>query len=246
MTVVSVIIPSFNRFKFLMNAIESIKSQTYKHIEIIVVNDCSSEKEYYSDFFEKNKIRIIHLEKNSRELFGFVCVGHVRNIGISVATGKYIAFCDDDDIWLPNKLEQQLDAMRRTGCKMSATEGLFGYGIYDAFQSYPKYNSEAHIDILKKIYKDKNTTYLDGFPDGFPEIWTNDFIKIHNCILCSSVVIEKEILDTIQNMRCVSICSMIPEDYDCWLRATQHTDCVYVKDACIYYDGGHGYGLNRC
>jgi hypothetical protein len=45
---VSVIIPSFNRFNFLMNAIGSIKSQTYNDIEIIVVNDCSSEKEYYT------------------------------------------------------------------------------------------------------------------------------------------------------------------------------------------------------
>ena len=240
---VSVVIPSFNRFKFLMNAIQSIQSQTIKsHIEIIVVNDCSSEKEYYTFDWEKNNIKIIHLEKNTRELCGFVCVGHVRNIGISVATGKYIAFCDDDDIWLPNKLELQLDAMKRTGCKMSSTEGLFGRGAFDAFQSYPKYNAEAHLDILKDIYKNKNSTYLDN---GFPEIWTNDFIKIHNCVLCSSVVIEKEILDMIHNMRCVSICSLMPEDYDCWLRATQHTDCVYVKEACIYYDGGHGYGLNR-
>jgi glycosyltransferase involved in cell wall biosynthesis len=159
-----------------------------------------------------------------------------------VATGKYIAFCDDDDSWLPNKLELQLDAMKRTGCKMSSTEGLFGRGAFDAFQSYPKYNAEAHLDILKNIYKNKNSTYLDN---GFPEIWTNDFIKIHNCVLCSSVVIEKEILDMIHNMRCVSICSLMPEDYDCWLRATQHTDCVYVKEPCIYYDGGHGYGLNR-
>jgi glycosyltransferase involved in cell wall biosynthesis len=226
-----------------MNAIQSIQSQTIKsHIEIIVVNDCSSEKEYYTFDWEKNNIKIIHLEKNTRDFFGFVCVGHVRNIGISVATGRYIAFCDDDDSWLPNKLELQLDAMERTGCKMSSTEGLFGRGAFDALQSYPKYNAEAHLDILKDIYKNKNSTYLDN---GFPEIWTNDFIKIHNCVLCSSVVIEKEILDMIHNMRCVSICSLMPEDYDCWLRATQHTDCVYVKEPCIYYDGGHGYGLNR-
>jgi glycosyltransferase involved in cell wall biosynthesis len=243
MELVSVVIPSFNRFKFLINAIESIKSQTYKHVEIIVVNDCSSEKEYYTYDWEKNNIKIVHLEKNSRELFGFICVGHVRNIGISIATGKYVAFCDDDDIWFPNKLKQQLDAMKRTGCKMSSTEGLFGRGVYDPSNtSYRKYNEETHIDILKNIYKNRNTTFLDN---GFPEIWTNSFLKIHNCILCSSVVMEKELLDTIHNMRCVSICCAIPEDYDCWLRATEHSDCVYVKDPCIYYDGGHGYGLNR-
>lgn len=243
MCVVSVVIPSFNRFKYLMNAIKSIRSQTYKHIEIIVVNDCSSEKEYYTCDWDKIGVKIIHLEKNSRELFGFICVGHVRNTGISIATGKYIAFCDDDDIWFPNKLELQLDAMKHTGCKMSSTEGLFGRGEYDPCNtSYPKYNAEAHIDILKNIYKNRNSTFLD---DGFPEIWTNPFLKIHNCILCSSVVMKKELLDTIHNMRCVSICCAIPEDYDCWLRATEHTNCVYVKEPCIYYDGGHGYGLNR-
>lgn len=240
MELVSVIIPSFNRFKFLMNAIKSIKSQTYKNIEIIVINDCSSEKEYYEYDWDNNMINIINLKTNSRDIFGFVCVGHVRNMGITVASGKYIAFCDDDDIWLPDKLELQINAMKQTGCRMSSTEGLFGYGIYDSDKSYSKYNSEAHIDILKNVYKETN--YLDN---GFPEIWTNDFIKIHNCIICSSVVIEKKLLNNINNMRCLSICSIIPEDYDCWLRATEYTDCVYVKDPCVYYDGDHGYGLNR-
>lgn len=240
MELVSVIIPSFNRFKFLMNAIKSIKSQTYKNIEIIVINDCSSEKEYYEYDWDNNMINIINLKTNSRDIFGFVCVGHVRNMGITVASGKYIAFCDDDDIWLPNKLELQINAMKQSGCRMSSTEGLFGYGIYDSDKLYSKYNSEAHIDILKNVYKETN--YLDN---GFPEIWTKDFIKIHNCIICSSVVIEKNLLNNINNMRCLSICSIIPEDYDCWLRATEYTDCVYVKDPCVYYDGDHGYGLNR-
>ena len=74
MELVSVVIPSFNRFKYLMNAIKSIRSQTYKNIEIIVVNDCSSEKEYYTCDWDKICVKIIHLEKNSRELFGFICV----------------------------------------------------------------------------------------------------------------------------------------------------------------------------
>ena len=47
MDIVSVIIPTFNRFKYLLNTIKSVKEQTYNNIEIIVVNDCSTEKEYY-------------------------------------------------------------------------------------------------------------------------------------------------------------------------------------------------------
>ena len=242
---ISVIIPSYNRFRFLKNCIQSIKMQTYKNIEIIVINDCSSEKEYYnSSFWEKNVIKIIHLETNSKEIFGYPCVAYVRNFGISNCSSDsiYFAFCDDDDIFfLKNKLELQIAAMKRTGCKMSCTEALFGYGEYDSNKTYSKYNAEAHIDILKNVYKD--TTYLD---DGeFPEIWTKDFLKIHNCVICSSVVIDRSLLNNINNMRHISIAALIPEDYDCWLRATEYTDCVYIKEPCVYYDGDHGYGLNR-
>ncbi len=241
MSLVSVVIPSFNRFKFLMNAIKSIKDQTYKDVEIIVVNDCSSEKEYYQYNWEENGIKIIHLEKNTRDLFGFVCIAHVRNMGIEESSGEYIAFCDDDDIWFPNKLALQIDAMKRTGCKMSSTEGLFGNGIYDSNISYKKYNSEAHLDILKNIYKES------GFLNEgrFPAIWTIGFIKIHNCMVCSSVVIERRLLNYIGNMMHISMSALIPEDYDCWLRAMVYTDSVYIDEPCFYYDGNHGYGLHR-
>jgi glycosyltransferase involved in cell wall biosynthesis len=161
-------------------------------------------------------------------------------MGIEKSSGKYIAFCDDDDIWFPYKTELQLNAMKRTGCKMSSTDGLFGFGVYDNNKLYKKYNEEAHIDILKGMYKDSKL--LDN---GFPEIWNKDFIEIHNCIICSSVIMEKEILNIINNMRYIHMNNIIPEDYDCWLRALEHTDSVYIKEACFYYDGGHGYGQNR-
>lgn len=251
---ISVIIPSYNRFKFLLRAIQSIRSQTYKNIEIIVVNDGSDKEreKYHSYDWEKNGIKIIHLETNSKEIFGYPCVGYVRNFGIldkisnsansaNAKSAKYCAFLDDDDQFIfPQKLELQIAAMKRTGCKMSSTEALFGYGEYDSNKTYSKYNAEAHIDILKNVYKD--TTYLD---DGFPEIWTKDFLKIHNCVICSSVVIDRSLLNNINNMRHISIAALIPEDYDCWLRATEYTDCVYIKEPCVYYDGDHGYGLNR-
>jgi hypothetical protein len=66
-------------------------------------------------------------------------------------------------------------------------------------------------------------------------------LKVHNCIICSSVVIEKSILDKINMMKCIKNGQ---EDYDCWLRSLEHTNSVYVKDICFYYDSGHGYGQN--
>ena len=236
MECVSVIVPTFNRFNFLLNTIQSIKSQTYSNIEIIIVNDCSTQKEYYE--YNWDGINIIHLDKRSKDIFGFGCAGYVRNKGIEKSKGKYIAFCDDDDIWFPSKIELQLNAMKTTRCKMSSTDGLYGNGVYDSNKTYKKYNAEHYFNTLKNIYKNKNSNMLDN---GFPKIWTKQYLSIHNCIICSSVLIEREILDRIDNMKCINNGE---EDYDCWLRALQHTNSVYVEDVCFYYDGGHGYGQN--
>ena len=128
---VSVIIPTYNRFKYLLNTIKFVKEQSYPNIEIIVVNDKTIQKEYYDYDWESNNIKMIHLEKNSKEIFGYPCAGYVRNKGVVLSSGKYIAFCDDDDIWFPNKIEIQLKAMQETGCKMSSTDGLIGNGIFN-------------------------------------------------------------------------------------------------------------------
>lgn len=235
---VSVVIATYNRFHLLLNTIRSVKEQTYTNIEIIVVNDCSTEKEYYEYDWKANNIIIIHLEINSKQKFGFACPGgYQRNYGIKISTGKYIAFCDDDDSWLPNKIDLQIKAMKETGCKMSSTEGLYGHGVYDSTKKYPTYNAEHYYNTLQNIYRDKESNLLDN---GFPTIWNLDFSKIHNCMICSSVMIEKEILDKINGFKIMKTA----DDYDCWLQALEHTNSVYVKDACFYYDGGHGHGQN--
>lgn len=235
---ISVVIPTYNRFNYVLNTIKSIKEQTYKNVEIIVVNDKSTQEEYYSHDWKKEDVTILHLEKNSKKNFGYACAGHVRNKGIEISTGNYVAFCDDDDIWLPNKLELQLKAMQESGCAMCCTEGYYGNGVYNPSIEYKKYNSEHYYNTLKRIYGKRKTNFLK---DGFPDIWTNAFLQVHNCVICSSVLMKKELLDTIKNMKCVKNGK---EDYDCWLRATEHTNVVYVKEPCFFYDGGHGDGQN--
>ena len=235
---VSVIIPTYNRFKYLLNAIKSVKEQTYKNIEIIVVNDGSTQQEYTQYNWEDNNIKIINLETNSKDIFGYACAGFVRNKGIELSAGKYIAFCDDDDIWVPNKIELQIKAMNENNCKMSSTDGLIGKGPYDSTKKYNKYNAEYYYNTLQNIYRKKGSNLLDN---GFPNIWSFDFLKIHNCMITSSVLIEKEVLDKINNIKCVKNGR---EDYDCWLRALKYTNSVYIRELCFYYDNDHGAGRN--
>lgn len=233
---ISVIIPTYNRFNYVLNTIKSIQNQTYQNIEIIIVNDCSTEKEYYTHNWEN--IIIIHLTENSKKKFGYACAGYVRNKGIEISTGKYIAFCDDDDIWFPNKLELQINAMQQSKCKMSCTDGLIGKGQYIPNNPYPKYNDEFFYNELQNIYKNKKSSMLNN---GFPDIWTKEFLQIHNCVICSSVVVEKELLCKINMMK---FYRNGQEDYDCWKRILEHTNCIYIKENCFYYDNNHGYGQN--
>jgi len=229
---ISVIVPTYNRFKFLRNTLCSIQAQTYpsSHIEIIVINDGSTEKEYYLP--EKDNVIWIHLPQNSKTLFGHACVGYVRNEGLKRATGRYIAFCDDDDVWLPNKLELQWKALQESGCKMCCTDGWIGYGEYQYHRRYTKMNAESHY--IQAMYK--GTGLLDN---GFPHIWSKEFLLVNNCVITSSVLMEKELLDKIHHFR---VDKFGQEDYDCWMRALEHTSCVYVPEVCFYYDKGHGYG----
>jgi glycosyltransferase involved in cell wall biosynthesis len=97
---ISVIIPYYNRAEYIGQAIQSVLAQTLKPLEIIVVNDCSNKaSRSYLDRYA-HACRIIDLPKN-------VGSAEARNAGIRAARGQFIALLDDDDIWMPRKLELQ-------------------------------------------------------------------------------------------------------------------------------------------
>lgn len=233
MVKVSVIIPTYNRFECLNDAIGSVLEQTMEDYEIIVINDKSKDPKYYSINLKErygDKIKVIHLTENSKTKFGHASAGYVRTMGIKEAQGKYIAFLDDDDIWFPTKLEKQLKSMEETGCNMSSTEGLHGDRDerYDKNKRYQKYNSEKHFGCLKRIYKEKGI----DISKGFPKIWDYNFINIHNCIITSSVIVKKSILEDIG---CMKNLPNGKEDYDCWKRCSKHTNIVYLDDDVYFY-----------
>ena len=107
MTLVSVIIPYFNKKNYIKDAVNSVLNQTFKNLEIIIIYDDENLSDYYylmHEFKNKKNIKIFKNIKN-------VGAGLSRNIGIKKSNGEIIAFLDSDDIWVPNKLEDQLNFM---------------------------------------------------------------------------------------------------------------------------------------
>ena len=243
---VSVIIPTYNRFDYLMNTIKSVQNQTYKNIEIIVVNDGSNEEAYYN--YDWGTIKIIHLPENTRKKFGYPCVGHVINKGIEAMTGEYFATCDDDDSWFPWKLANQINAMKKTGCKMSCTEGIAGNGMYNKNKVYEKLISNIHYELVKQYHHIPLGDLFGNRKYIIPNIWTYDFLKKYNFMIACSVVIHKDIIKKIGKQLEIKMGGtkingeIVHIDYDYWLRVLKHTNCVFLPQVCVYYDLGHGGG----
>ena len=113
---VSIIMPSYNTAKFISETITSVLAQTYTNWELIIVDDCSTDdtdaviRPYLAD----DRIRYIKNEKNSGAAVS-------RNRALREAKGKWIAFLDSDDLWLPEKLEKQIAFMEKNNCRFSYT-----------------------------------------------------------------------------------------------------------------------------
>ncbi len=99
---VSVIIPTYNRAGIIRRTIESVQAQTYKNVEIIIVDDASKDNtEEVVKAIKDEKIRYLPNVNNQGASI-------TRNNGVEAARGEYVAFLDSDDVWLPNKIELQL------------------------------------------------------------------------------------------------------------------------------------------
>ncbi len=100
---VSVVIPNYNYALYIGKCIESILAQTYGNIEVIVVDDGSTDNSHEVLKRYVDKVRVIYSHN-----FG---VNHARNLGIRNCNGKFVSFCDSDDYWEPEKIQLQVDLM---------------------------------------------------------------------------------------------------------------------------------------
>ncbi len=107
MPTVSVILPTFNRATLIPRAIRSVLTQSYKDLELIIIDDGSIDN---TEDIIKNLMQSDHRIKYYKSSIN-KGVSNARNIGIKIAAGKYIAFQDSDDEWLPGKLEKQVSLL---------------------------------------------------------------------------------------------------------------------------------------
>lgn len=107
---VSVVVTTHNRCNLMKRAVNSIQNQTYANLEIIIVDDNSSddtEKSVKALLSSDDRIRYIRIQKNESKGGNYA-----RNKGIENSRGEYIAFLDDDDVWYPNKIKKQLECLK--------------------------------------------------------------------------------------------------------------------------------------
>lgn len=124
---VSVIMPSYNSENFIEQSIKSVQEQTYPYWELIIVDDCSqdnSAKIIKEIAKQDSRIKFIKLKTNSGAAVA-------RNTAIKIASGRYIAFLDSDDLWLKDKLNLQIEFMKKNG--LSFTYG--SYRLMDEFNN---------------------------------------------------------------------------------------------------------------
>lgn len=162
---VSVIIPTYNRANILARAIDSVLCQTYENFELIIVDDKSQDNT--SKIVKEFKDSRIRYYKNEKNLGGSV----TRNVGIEKAKCEYIAFLDDDDSWLPTKLEKQISLIELLGPEYC--------GIYTGIIYYK--NSKKICEKIPKKVEDMFKELLWG-----------------NCIgTTSTILLKKECLDDV-------------------------------------------------
>ena len=106
---VTVVIPTYNRMPFIKEAVDSVIAQTYRHWELFIVDDGSTDDTVAAlNAINDPRIHIINLQHQGT-------TRGLRNMGIRTGKGKWVSFLDSDDTWLPQKLEFQLAALHQTG-----------------------------------------------------------------------------------------------------------------------------------
>lgn len=203
--IVTVIIPTYNRAKYIDRAIMSVLNQTYQNIEIIVVDDNDSESESRKEMLKKmkkysnnKKVKYLLHTKNMNG-------AAARNTGIKAASGKYITFLDDDDYFLPTRIEKLVKKIKeeKVDCVYSAMVLVENKRIKMLKHAIKKGNLQ--LDILKQksfigtgsnmLFTASSLKEINGFDESFKrnqdlEVFVRFFEKYTVCPLDEILVLK--------------------------------------------------------
>jgi len=199
---VSVVVTTYNRAGLLRETIDSILNQSFSDFELIVVDNMSADgTEEYVRSLSDPRVRF-YSNRNG----GIISVN--RNYGILKSVGKYVAFCDDDDLWEKAKLEKQVCALRN-----APQAGL----CYSNALSFCE-DTVVDMQMMKK------------------KVYTNHFAGLlkTNFIPTSSVVVKRDVFETIGLFN-ESRDLLAFEDYELWIRITSRFVALYVDEPLIRY-----------
>lgn len=202
---VSVIMPTYNHAAYLKEAMDSVLGQTYRNLELIIIDNFSEDDtRQIIDAYQDERVRYIPFRNN-----GIIAAS--RNRGIQQARGEYVAFLDSDDVWLPQKLDLQVQALTQDR-KRGISFGKFKVISPDAVED-------------GKIMGPKTPVVPD-------ELYSR-LLKA-NFIVSSSTVVLKKALDEVGHfdespeLRC-------SEDFDLWLRILRKYKPAYVNEVVGLY-----------
>lgn len=206
----SVIIPSYNCERYICETVDSILNQSYKNIEIIVVDDGSTDRTVELIAAYGKCIRLI-LQRNSG-----VCVA--RNRGISESVGEYICFMDHDDYWFPDKLSQQVAQFQ-----LQPDVGV----IYSAFIRWCASDNGR--------FPDPTTFDLNLFPEGIDPAfsgWVYHQFLLDCWMLTSSAMFRAHVFKA-----CGVFDVSLPysEDWELWLRLSREYQFVRLNRPTTLY-----------
>ncbi len=181
---ISVIMPACNAEQYIAQSIETVINQTYPHWELIVVDDGSTDntKQIVLQNIEKDKRIKYFYQSNGGQ-------GKARNHGIKYASGDWIAFLDADDLWMPPKLELQLQTLILNGVDLvfSDVSVIDEKGIqirntwgveqqkYDGVNSLVSFLKSNKIPLLTVLAKKNAVLHVNGFSESYDLQYIEDY-----------------------------------------------------------------------
>lgn len=215
---VSVILPSYNRYDHLVHAIKSCLCQTYPHVEIIVIDDASTDPRYIDGSLEKfPRTTIVRLPVNQRKKYNTLAAqGMTRQEGIELARGEWIAFLDDDDWFHSTKLEKQLAALKSHSLHFCSTN------MFRVHHLTPPTPTQIH-------YREDGPYF---YPGSLPLHFSKELIQGRNYINNSSVLLHRSVIDKTGSFEPIPY-----EDWEYWKRAMKVTNelVLYLEEPLVYY-----------